>query len=104
MKRFNSIKEFLRTLNPEERNEVQWSIDALMVQYWEILREESAEGKDKGGITIPVGDNYLTISLNLEWEKQKLNASVSDIKLLDNYELISTKNDRQWPRENFISF
>jgi len=104
MRHYNSIKGFLRTLSSEERNEVQWSIDALMVQYWEILREESPEGKDTGGITIPVGDNYLKISLSLEWHDQKLNASVKEVKLLDNYELISSKNDKQWPRENFISF
>jgi hypothetical protein len=87
MKSFNSIKGFLRTLPLEERRELEWSIDTLMVQYWEVLRAESNEGKDFGGITIPVKDHYLTIALNLEWKDLRLQASVREVKLLDNYEL-----------------
>jgi hypothetical protein len=93
VKSYKSIKAFLRTLNPEERRKVQWSIDALMVEYWEVLSQESDEGNDHGGITVPVGSYYLSISMELTWYKLKLNALVKEVRLLDNYELISRKND-----------
>jgi hypothetical protein len=93
VKSYKSIKAFLKTLNAEERKKVQWSIDVLMVEYWEVLTQESEEGKDHGGITVPVGGYYLSISMDLIWYQLKLNATVLEVKLLDNYELISRKND-----------
>lgn len=101
MRTFNSIKEYLRTLDPEERDEVRWSIDALMVQYWEILTAESDEGKDYGGVTIPIGDHFLCISLHLEWFNMKLNASVQEVKLLDSYEYASMANKNLWPHRSY---
>jgi hypothetical protein len=94
MKRYNSVHEFLTTLPPQERKEVKWSIDALLVQYWEVLREENESGRDFGGLTVPVGSYFLSISVELEWEQLKLNARVLEVKLMDNYELVSRNNDR----------
>src|SRR4051812_18021780 len=93
MKRYNSVQEFLTTLNPQERKEVKWSIDALLVQYWEVLRQESEEGRDLGGFTVPIGGYYLSISVDLQWQELKLKATVLEVKLLDNYELVSRNND-----------
>jgi hypothetical protein len=95
VKSYKSIKAFLGTLNTEERKKVQWSIDALMVQYWEVLSQESEKGEDHGGITVPVGSYYLSISMELTWYKLKLKAVVQEVRVLDNYELISRKNDGQ---------
>jgi hypothetical protein len=97
MKRYDSVREFLTTLPPEERKDVKWSIDALMVQYWEVLNMESEDGKDNGGIIVPIGDRYLSISLGLKWHKLKLLASVQEVKLLDDYELVSRKDNNQRP-------
>ncbi len=89
MTRYNSIRAFLRTVPSDQRSELKWSIEALMVQYWEILTKESEKGNDFGGITIPFNNHYLSIGLKFEWKKLKLNASVQDVQLLDNYELAS---------------
>jgi hypothetical protein len=95
MKRYDSVHEFLTTLHPKEEREVKWSIDALLVQYWEVLRQESSEGRDSGGIMVPVGGYYLSISVDLEWKNLKLKATVLQVTLLDNYELVSKHNDNQ---------
>jgi hypothetical protein len=97
MTRYNSIRAFLKTLPREERNDMEWSLEVLMVQYWEILTKESDNGKDHGGITIPYKDHFLSIALKLEWKNLKLNASVQDVQLLDNYELASkNSNTNYW--------
>lgn len=97
MTRYNSIRAFLRTLSTDERNDMEWSLEVLMVQYWEMLTKESNNGKDHGGITIPYKDRFLSIALNLEWKNLKLNASVQDVQLLDNYELaLKNSNSNYW--------
>jgi hypothetical protein len=93
MTRYNSVREFLKTLSSDERNEMEWSIEVLMVQYWEILTKESEEGKDHGGITIPFKDSFLSIALRLEWKNLKLNAKIQDVQVLDNYELALKNNN-----------
>ena len=103
MKKFNSIKAYLKTVSEEEKNTVQWAVEALMVEYWEMLiKDENEEGEEYGSIVVPVNNNYLIISLTLKWYKLKVEASVYEVKVIDTVEWMSTYQDnKQWMRGAF---
>ena len=90
MRKFDSINDYLSTVNSEEKHSIKWNIERLMVEYWEVLTKESSIGEDNGKITIPVGNYYLIITINLKWQGLKMHAIVQDVRVLDTVEWIGS--------------
>jgi hypothetical protein len=92
MRKFKNINSYLKTVSPEERESLQWNIERMVVEYWELLTGKSQQGEDYGKITIPVENekHYLVITLHLKWEGWKLHAIIEDVRVLDTVEWIGS--------------
>ena len=90
MRKFNSISDYLSTIDAEERQSIRWNIERLMVEYWEVLTTESSLGEDYGKITIPVNNHYLIITICLKWQGAKMHVIVQDVRVLDTVEWIGS--------------
>lgn len=90
MRKFESINNYLNTVDSEERQIIKWNIERLLVEYWEALTQEPSEGEDYGKITIPVSNHYLVITICLKWQGLKMHAIVQDVRVLDTVEWIGS--------------
>lgn len=90
MRKYDSVQNYLSTVDADERRELQWNIERLMVEYWEQLTQESSVGEDYGKITIPTNNHYLIITVRLKWKGLKMHAIIEDVRVLDTVEWIGS--------------